>query len=99
MGFNSQQILSYLGKEYYKSQVFDLTLFKLGGHKFLLCCAKAACSRLIKLSDFYYHYIGYHLKRFSVASTQWRCHGNNFVNEHLGKIFKFSKEMGLFSVK
>ena len=29
---------------------------------FFPCCAKTASGRLMKLSDFYYNYIGHHLK-------------------------------------
>ena len=53
-------------------------------------CAKTLYSRLMKLSDFQYNYIGHHLKEFLVNSNLGCCHGNTFVKECLGKNFSFS---------
>ena len=33
----------------------------------------------MKLSDFYYHFIGHQLKQFSVYSSLGCCNGNTFV--------------------
>ena len=65
-----------------------------GGHivppcRFLPCCAKTVSSRLMKLSDFQYNYIGHHLKQFSVNSNLGCCHGSTFVKECLCKNVSF----------
>ena len=59
-------------------------------YRFFRCCARTVYSRLMKLSDFWYNYIGHHLKWSSVNSNLGFCHGNGFVKEHLGKNFSFS---------
>ena len=63
-----------------------------GVHRFLLGCAKTVCSRLMKLSDCKYNYIGHHLKWFSVYSNLGCCHGNTFVKSgSLVKMIKISQ--------
>ena len=46
-------------------------------NKFLNGCAKTVCSRLLKLSDFYYNHIRHHLKWFSVSNNLGCCHGTS----------------------
>ena len=78
------------------------TLFRLGRGvhcRFLICCAKTACSRVMKRSHLKYNYIGHNLKWFPVNSNQWCCHGNVSVKEHLAKIYLFPKKMEFFSLK
>ena len=48
-------------------------------YRFLPCCAKTVCSRLMKRSDFWDNYIGHHLKYFTIQSNLGCCHGNTFV--------------------
>ena len=43
----------------------------------------------MKLSDFWYDYIGHHLKQFLVDSNLRCCHGNAIVKECLSKISSF----------
>ena len=59
---------------------------------FCLVVPKRFRSRLMKVSDFSYNYIGHHLKQFLVDSNLGCCHGRGsaFVKERLGKISSFS---------
>ena len=64
------QIIKIKGKYILLCNSFALTLFRLGGGHivpppptvFFPFCAKTGYSRLMKLSDFQYNYIGHHLK-------------------------------------
>ena len=44
----------------------------------------------MKLCDFWYNYIGHHLKKFSIDSNLGYCYGNAFVKERLVEIVRFS---------
>ena len=46
----------------------------------------------MKLSDFWYNYIGHDLKLFSVDSDLRCGHGNAFVKEHLVKFSVFREK-------
>ena len=65
-------------------------------YSFFPCCAKTVPSRLMKPSDFYYNYIGHHLKWFSVTNNLGCCQAINFVKERFGQNFQFFVQNGLF---